>query len=478
VNVLIAAPAGYVGRRLLRRLGEDERVRLRLLVRDARRIPDGLHPEIEIVAADRLDRAALNRAVRGIDVAYFPIRFVSWERDFAARSREFAALFRDACIEAGVKRIVCLGVRPGARQSTRSEFLLPEIAEILGAYPDRIQTVSLVPGIILSPGSVFYEIVTTVVEKTPVLFLPRWTETRIYPVALSDLVEYLARAASLDVSGNVAVAIGEDGVTLADLFRLAARVRSLTRTTVRVLITAPRLSALVVALSTSLSYPMARSLVELLSEARDGPRDGALSPADDYFPGVTPVSAKDALRKGAAATGDEGLEERWTDSLADVDYCEDESTMRAARYRDERRQDIGGLSLPQVFRSALALGGENGWFKFDLLWRVRGFLDKLLGGFGTSLGRRSPTELRVGDMLDVWRVVDLVENERLLLAAQMNVFGKAWLEFRLQGTTLVQTAYYQPDGALGTLYWYAMLPFHAFIFPDMARNIVERAREY
>jgi hypothetical protein len=113
-----------------------------------------------------------------------------------------------------------------------------------------------------------------------------------------------------------------------------------------------------------------------------------------------------------------------------------------------------------------------------VLWRVRGFLDKLLGGFGTSLGRRSPTDLRIGDMLDVWRVVDLVENERLLLAAQMKVFGEAWLEFRLQGTTLVQTAYYHPDGALGTLYWYAMLPFHAFIFPDMARNIVKRAREY
>ncbi len=103
-------------------------------------------------------------------------------------------------------------------------------------------------------------------------------------------------------------------------------------------------------------------------------------------------------------------------------------------------------------------------------------MDKLLGGFGTSLGRRSPTELRIGDMLDVWRVVDLIENERLLLEAQMKVFGKAWLEFNLQDTTLIQTAYYEPHGALGTLYWYAMLPFHAFIFPDMVKSIVKRAQ--
>ena len=477
MKVLIAAPAGYVGRRLLRRLAEDGRVRLRLLVRDARRVRDELHPEIEIVEADRLDRAALDRAVRGIDVAYFPIRFVSWERDFATRSREFAALFRDACIEAGVKRIVCLGVRAADRRSKRSEFLLPEIAEILGACPDRIQTVVIIPGIILSPGSVFYEIVTTVVEKTPVVFLPRWTEARVSPIALFDLVEYLARAASLDARGNVAIAVGEEELTLADLFRMAARVRGLRRTIAHVPVTVPRLSSLILALSTSLSYPMARALVELLREAGDRSRAGAPTPAAAYFPGVTPMSAEDALRRPRVSVG-EALAERWTDSLADVDYREDESAMRAARYRDERRQDIGGVSASQVFRSALALGGENGWFKFDTLWRVRGFVDKLLGGFGTSLGRRSPTELRVGDILDVWRVVDLVQNERLLLAAQMNVFGKAWLEFRLQGSTLVQTAYYEPDGALGTLYWYAMLPFHAFIFPDMARNIVERAREY
>jgi hypothetical protein len=358
------------------------------------------------------------------------------------------------------------------------EFFLPEADEILSACPDRIQTIRLFPGIILGPGSVFYEMVMTLVEKFAVLLLPRWTEAGIYPVALSDLVEYLARAASLEESGNLAIGLGEAEVTLADLFRLAARVRGWRRVMVQVPVMVPRLSALILALFTPLSYPLGRGLVRLLREVREAPPGRALSPASRYFPDVIPVSAEKALRKILAASDSAALEGRWTDSLADVDYREAESTMLGARYRDERRQDIGDLSPCQVFRSTLALGGEKGWFKFDVLWRLRGFLDKLLGGFGTSVGRRSPTELRIGDMLDVWRVVDLVENERLLLAAQMKVFGEAWLEFRLQGTTLVQTAYYDPDGALGTLYWYAMVPFHAFIFPDMARNIVKRAREY
>lgn len=93
------------------------------------------------------------------------------------------------------------------------------------------------------------------------------------------------------------------------------------------------------------------------------------------------------------------------------------------------------------------------------------------------MGRRVETDLRIGDMLDVWRVVDLVEGKRILLEAQMVVFGKAWLEFRINGRTLTQTAYHLPSGILGRLYWYSMLPFHTFIFKDMIESIVKRARQ-
>jgi hypothetical protein len=128
-----------------------------------------------------------------------------------------------------------------------------------------------------------------------------------------------------------------------------------------------------------------------------------------------------------------------------------------------------------IFRAVKSIGGDNGWFHFDLLWRIRGLMDKFVGGFGTSVGRRTETNLRVGDILDVWKVIDLRENRRLLLEAHMKVAGKAWLEFRIEGNTLIQTAYHYPKGLLGRMYWYSMVPFHAFIFRDMIRSIIREA---
>lgn len=481
VNVLIAGPTSYVGRRLLLRLQQENRIGLRVLTRDARRIRQDLRPQTEVVEGDPYDRTVLRQAVRGIDVAYYPIQFVSLERGFAVRSREFAHNFRDSCIEAGVNRIIHLGL-PGAQafhdSSSRTQpiILLLDNSEILNACPERIQTISLYPGIIIGPGSVFYEMTIHLVKKLPVLFLPRWTQTEVKVLALSDVVEYLVQAASLQVQGNLTIEIGTEQKRAVDLFKLATRIMRRSKVMIPIPVTVPRLSAFLLTFATPFSYPVSFTIVQLLHPARS--RQGYAPPdrAMRYFPDVSPVTCEEAMEKAFAATDADDVESRWTDSLAGIPFRTSETEMRRARYRDVRRQDYGDMSRDQIFRSVLSLGGERGWFAFDILWRMRGFLDKLLGGFGTSLGRRSHTELRIGDMLDVWRVVDLIENERLLLEAQMEVFGKAWLEFNLQGTTLVQTAYYEPHSALGTLYWYLMLPFHAFIFPNMAESIIRRAQ--
>ncbi len=478
MNVLIAAPAGYVGRRLLLRFEQEDRVRLRVLARDARRITQDLRPQTDVVEGNLFDRAVLQQAVGGIDVAYYPIRIASLERDFEARSREFARMFRDSCIGAGVKRIIHLGTQAVHGSPSRMQSAMHETTEILCACPDRIQTICLFPGIIIGPGSVFYEMVMNLVKKLPVLFLPRWTQAEVKPVALSDVVEYLVRVASLDVKGNLMIEIGEEQITATELFKLTTRVRGLSRMMIPIPAMAPRLSAFLLTLATPFSYPLSLAIVRFFQAARTGQPDSPPDGARRYFPDVSTLTCEEAIEKALAATDADEVESRWTDSLAGISYRTSETEMRRARYRDLRQQDFGDIPASKVFRSLLSLGGERGWFAFDTLWRMRGFMDKLLGGFGTSLGRRSPTELRIGDMLDVWRVVDLVENERLLLEAQMKVFGKAWLEFRLRGTTLIQSAYYDPQGLLGTLYWYAMLPFHAFIFPDMARSIIKRARGY
>jgi uncharacterized protein YbjT (DUF2867 family) len=477
MNVLIGAPAGYVGRQLLLRFEREMGVALRVLIDDARRIAGDLGARTEVVEGNLLEPAVLRDAVRSIDVAYYPLRLASPDRDFASRNREFAHRFRDACIEAGVKRIVHLGTPAVRAKPSRLQTIFLEAAEILGARPDRIQLLCLSPGVIIGPGSAVYEMVMNLVRKAPLLFVPRWARAEVRPVALSDMVEYLARAASLEVTGNLSIDIGRPGIRVGDLLALAMRVTGRSRTTIPLPVSLPRLSALLVTLATPFSYRVSLELVRYL-RAAPGTLPGPSPPdATRYFPEVTPLTCEQAMTMALAATDADEVESRWTDSIVGISYRPSEGEMRAARYQVVEQQDFGNLSASKVYRSVLSVGGEAGWFSFDILWRIRGFLDKLLGGFGTSLGRRSATELRTGDMLDVWRVVDLVENERVLLEAQMEVFGKAWLEFRLRGTTLSQTAYYDPAGPAGRLYWYAMLPFHRFIFPDMIRSIIDRAAE-
>lgn len=476
-RVLIAAPAGYVGRQLLARFGREPDVHVRVLVADARRIQQDLHPETEVVEGNLLAPALLLEAARGIDVAYYPVRVAVLNQEFEPRLRDFARKFRDACIEAGVKRIVHVGSPTAATRSTRLLSAAQETMEILGAYPERIQLVSLCPGLLVGPGSVSYELLTGLVRIPPVLFLPSWTRAEVRPLALRDMVEYLVHAASLDTTDPLALEVGAARVSVSDLLGLLMRITHRSRVAIRVPFTVPRLSAAVLTAATPFSYPMSLELVRSLDALQQGPQGAGSDKARDYFPEISPLTCEQAIAEAVAETAADHVEGRWTDSLADVSYRSSESAMRQARYQDVRRQDFGDLPPSRVFRSLLALGGKAGWFSFDLLWRIRGLLDKLLGGFGTSLGRRASGELRTGDMLDVWRVVDVVENERLLLEAQMNVFGAAWLEFRLEENVLVQTAYYSPGGVVGVLYWYSMLPFHGFIFPDMVKGIVTRARE-
>jgi Protein of unknown function (DUF2867) len=193
------------------------------------------------------------------------------------------------------------------------------------------------------------------------------------------------------------------------------------------------------------------------------------------FPGIVPATFEEAVSRAVEAIEHEVVISRWTDSIDPIAASDEEKGMSRSLFRDVRRESTGTVPPEKIFRAVKSIGGKKGWFHFDILWRIRGVLDKLAGGYGGSVGRRAGEDLRVGDILDVWKVIDLREGKRLLLKARMKVAGEAWLEFRIEGNTLVQTAYHYPKGLTGRLYWYSMVPFHAFIFRDMVRSIVRRA---
>ncbi len=184
-----------------------------------------------------------------------------------------------------------------------------------------------------------------------------------------------------------------------------------------------------------------------------------------------------AIRKGTGVKSISQYEESFGDSSSgeacDIKDFDDPS---GAVLRDTRIVPyLHGESQEAVFHSVCSLGGANGWFRYNFLWRLRGALDKLSGGYGLSRGRRDRDELRVGDALDFWKVVDLKPGKRLLLYAQMKLPGQAWLEFDIQPDQLVQTAHFIPHGILGRLYWYSVLPLHNLVFADLSRTVVREA---
>jgi uncharacterized protein YbjT (DUF2867 family) len=449
-------------------------VRLRVLTVDRKRLGDAAEAVPEIVEGDPRNEEVLRRATEGIDVAYYPMRFVGADAEFEERRRVFPGMYRDACIRAGVQRIIFLGPygREAGNEPLKSTV---DIGEALSACPDRIRTVWFRAGLILGSGSMLFETLRNLAQKLPVLPTPRWMEPGFTVIGIRDLLEYLLHAIHVPLDRSVEVEIGLEPRSFRDMLSETARVMGLRRVFLPIPIGARRLSPVVLMLLTPFSVRLATLFLQILDTV--GKTRGGMSAetARSLFPEVSPAPFHVAVARAIEAIEDMEVISRWTDSIGTISRSNPDEEISRSVFRDVRRESFGKIPPQKIFRAVKSIGGEQGWFRFDLLWRIRGLMDKLAGGFGDSLGRRAESNLRVGDILDVWRVIDLRENSRLLLEAHMKVAGKAWLEFRIEGDTLVQTAYHYPKGLLGRLYWYSMLPFHAIIFPDMIRSIIRQA---
>jgi nucleoside-diphosphate-sugar epimerase len=475
IRVLLPGPTSYLGRRLMFKLLDRPEVRLRVLIMDRRILGDAAEAIPEIVEGDPLDAEVLRRATEGIDVAFYPVRFVVADAEFEERRKVFPGMYRDACIRAGVQRIIFLG--PYSRKAAGNEPLkaMVDIGEVLSACPDRIRTVWFRAGLILGSGSLLFEALRNLAQKMPVLPTPRWMEPEFTVIGVRDALEYLIHAIHVPLDRSVEVEIGLEPRSFRDMLSETARVMGLRRVFLPLPIEAKRLSPVALMLLTPFSARLATLFLQVLDTV--GKTRGGMSAetARSLFPEVSPAPFHVAVARAIEAIEHEEVISRWTDSIGIVSRSNPDEEISRSVFRDIRRESFGEIPPQKIFRAVKSIGGDQGWFRFDLLWRIRGRMDKLAGGFGSSVGRRTESDLRVGDILDVWKVIDLQENRRLLLEAHMKVAGKAWLEFRIEGNTLVQTAYHFPKGLLGRLYWYSMLPFHAFIFPDMIRSIIRQA---
>jgi uncharacterized protein YbjT (DUF2867 family) len=476
ITVLVAWPGSYIGRRLTQDLLGDKDVRVRVLVKDARWASALAHHDAEVAEGDILDDTALKRAALGIDVAYFPVRYLGTDVDFGEFSRAFAERFRNACIEAGVKRIIYLGIL--SAEDTENEVInsMEDVGRILSAYPEKIQTVWLRAGFVIGSGSMLFEVLRNLVQKSPVLIVPRWMEAKVSFVGVADLLKYLVRAKDVDVQGTFVADIGLQAMSIREMLLATSRVMGLKRVFVPIPVEAHWLFSLVLTLTSPFSFVLSSLFIRILQKVERRPNHTIGENTPYYFQGMSPAPFQTVIAEAVDAIGREQVLSRWTDSLVGLSSAEGEHELDKSLFRDIKTKNFGDIPKHKIFLAITSIGGRQGWFSFDILWRIRGFLDKLSGGLGASVGRRLQSELRVGDLLDVWRVVDIQEDRRLLLEAHMKVFGRGWLEFRIEENTLIQTAYHYPRGIMGRLYWYSMLPFHTFIFDDMIEGIIQRAR--
>ena len=473
MRILLTGATGYVGRRLLLRLAEEQGLELQVLVRHSVKFGPPPRPDIKVFEGSTFDGDALRSALEDVEIAYYLVHSLGAKGNLQALERRSAENFREACLEAGVKRVIYLGGL--GEKATASAHLKSrlETGEILGAQPDRLRLLWFRAGIVIGSGSASFEIIRHLLQKLPVLIAPRWIGTRTQPIGIDDVLRYLRAGLDADLRENAMVDIGAEVLSFRQMLLGAARVMGLRRRLIPMPLLTVRLSSTWLALITPVPYRIARLLMEGLKSETISLNEEAAR----LFPGIRPLSYEQAFAAALAEIEGRQVVSRWCDSDA-AQACnlqEPEASARAI-FRDERRLDFAPLDPARVFRSVLSVGGNEGWPAFNLLWRIRGAWDKVTGGPGLGRSRRDPFHLRPGDALDFWRVVDVRPGRRLLLAAEMKLPGKAWLEYTIEGTALRQVAHFWPRGLGGRLYWWAFKPVHALVFPRLTRKIVARAR--
>jgi uncharacterized protein YbjT (DUF2867 family) len=473
--ILLTGATGYVGGRLLTALRAAGHP-VRCLVRRPEFLAHRVDSGTELVKGDCLDAASLPPACAGVHTAYYLVHSMGSTGDFREQDRTAAANFGAAARAAGVRRIVYLGGlgAPGHRLSMhlRSRH---ETGDALRA--SGVSVIELRASIILGSGSLSFELIRALVERLPVMISPRWVRTPAQPIAIEDVLAYLLAAIDLPPGRNEIYEIGgADRVSYADIMHEYARQRGLRRLMIPVPLLTPRLSSLWLGLTTPVYARIGRKLIESVENTTTVQDDRALR----IFP-IRPIGLRQAIARAILNEDREYAETRWSDALSSAGLPPSWGGIRfGSRLVDSRAIRVP-VSTTAAFVPIRRIGGANGWYYGEWLWRLRSFLDLLVGGVGMRRGRRHPQELAVGDTVDFWRVEAYEPDRRLRLAAEMKLPGRAWLEFEVEpqagGATIRQTAVFEPVGVLGLLYWYAIYPLHARVFAGMLRGLAARAVE-
>jgi uncharacterized protein YbjT (DUF2867 family) len=466
-RVLLTGANGYVGGRLLRRLEESGRP-VRCMARRPETLSGRTAQHTEIVQGDVLAPDSLREALAGVTAAYYLVHSMGGPGLFADADRRGAENFAAAARQCGVSRIVYLGGLGAERDVSTHLESRHEVGRIL--RESGVPTIEFRASIIIGSGSVSFEIVRSLVDRSPILLVPRWVVSRAQPLAVEDVLAYLLAALDLELEQSRVFEIGgPDRVAYVDLMREYARQAGLRRAMIRVPLATPRISGLWLSVVTPVYASIGRALIESLRhDTLVG--DGS---ARQVFP-IRPRGFREAIERALANEDRDFAETRWSDALSAYPGRHWGGVTFGQRAVASRKITVAA-SPRQTFAPIQRIGGATGWYYLNGFWRLRGLLDQVVGGVGLRRGRRDPIRLTVGDTLDFWRVEAFEQDRLLRLRAEMRTPGRIWLQFEVDGgqaeTTLHQTAIFDPHGLAGRAYWYALYPVHYLIFKGMLRRI-------
>jgi uncharacterized protein YbjT (DUF2867 family) len=469
--ILLTGATGYIGGRLLKALEASGR-RIRCLARRPEFLQARAGPATEVTAGDCLKRSTLGPAMAGVHTAYYLVHSMDSTGKFEEQDRVAARNFAEAARESGVQRIIYLGglgdVSPSLSSHLRSR---QEVGEIL--RQSGVPVIEFRASIVIGSGSLSFEMIRALVQRLPVMICPRWVSVKAQPIAIEDIVEYLVQALDLPVDRSRVFEIGgADQVSYGDIMREYARQSGLRRVMISVPVLTPRLSSLWLGLVTPVYARIGRKLI-------DSVRNPTLvgNPSAQEAFDMRPRGLKEAIERALRNEDREFAATRWSDALSSADSRPSWGGLQFGTRLVDSRSVRVNVEPQKAFAPIRRIGGTRGWYSANFLWRLRGFLDLLVGGVGLRRGRRNAESLQVGDTLDFWRVEVFEPDRRLRLVAEMKVPGRAWLEFEVTsdagGSTIHQTAIFDPAGLFGLLYWYALYPVHRWVFAGMLRGIAK-----
>jgi uncharacterized protein YbjT (DUF2867 family) len=467
--ILLTGATGYIGGRLLRRL-ESAGHQVRCLARHPESLREKVAEGTEVLRGDVLDRASLDRAMEGVEIAYYLVHSMGASGSFEDADREAAMNFGQAAKAAGVERMIYVGGL-GREKEDLSPHLRSrhEVGHVL--RESGVGVIELRASVVIGSGSLSFEMIRALVERLPFMVAPKWVSVQAQPIAIDDLLAYLLQAITLPPEQNDIYEIGgADCVSYGDIMREYARQRGLRLFMMPVPFLTPYLSSLWLGLVTPLYARVGRKLITSLVHSTIVHDNRALTTF-----AVQPIGVQEAVRRALSREDQEFAETRWSDAVSSVGHPRSFGGVRFGTRLVDARTIRVAAPAASCFAPIQAIGGETGWYRYNWLWRLRGFLDLLVGGPGMRRGRPHPLLLKTGDTLDFWRVEEFEPNQRLRLYAEMKLPGRAWLEFEVkpdgEDTVIYQTAIFDPIGWFGRAYWYGIYPLHHFIFGGMLKAI-------